>query len=332
MFATKDEPQADGPQEARRLRQIGRAAPRPPFAVIVQTAQPQSYDSDITLTGTVKRPGAERAVLPHQRPGDRAQSRRRPACRRRTTFWRGSTRPNRRPICGAAQAGLAGAEATMRQADAAFERQKSLLASGYATQAAYDLAERAQRTAAGSLDVAKAQVATAQDALSYTYLRAGHPGMITARNIEVGQVAQAAQMAFVLAQDGPRDAVFAVFESAFSHKLSKPQIDLSPGRRPVRQDARQGARSLARRGRQDRHGSGQGRNRSERPGPAARRRRDRHGTRAHRQCFRAALDGHDRQGRQAGDLGGRSRRQVRPSADRSPSPATKRSGSSSTAG
>ena len=40
--------------------------------------------------------------------------------------------------------------------------------------------------------------------------------MITARNIEAGQVAQAAQMAFILAEDGPRDAVFSVFESVFS--------------------------------------------------------------------------------------------------------------------
>jgi RND family efflux transporter MFP subunit len=117
----------------------------------------------------------------------------------------------------AAQAGLAGAEATMRQANATFERQKTLLASGYATQATYELADRAVRTAAGSLDVAKAQVATARDALSYTYLRAGHPGMITARNIEAGQVAQAAQTAFILAQDGPRDAVFAIYESIFSN-------------------------------------------------------------------------------------------------------------------
>ena len=105
----------------------------------------------------------------------------------------------------------------MRQASTTFERQKTLLASGYTTQATYELADRAVRTAAGSLEVAKAQVATAQDALSYTYLRAGHPGVITARNIEAGQVAQAAQMAFILAEDGPRDAVFSVYELVFSN-------------------------------------------------------------------------------------------------------------------
>ncbi len=116
----------------------------------------------------------------------------------------------------AAEAGLAGAEATMRQATTAFQRQKSLLASGFTTTAAYDLADQVLRTAAGSLDAAKAQLGAAQDAISYTQLRAGHAGVITARNIEVGQVAQAAQLAFGFAEDGPRDAVFAVHESIFS--------------------------------------------------------------------------------------------------------------------
>jgi RND family efflux transporter MFP subunit len=39
--------------------------------------------------------------------------------------------------------------------------------------------------------------------------------VITARNLEVGQVMQPAQSAFTLAQDGDRDAVFDVSESVF---------------------------------------------------------------------------------------------------------------------
>jgi membrane fusion protein, multidrug efflux system len=200
-------------------------APRAPFPVIAQTVQPQSYESDIILTGTVRalvqselsfrisgRVIERKADIGQHVGADDVLARLDPT--------------EQEADLKSAQAGLAGAQATKRQLDAVYERQKALLANGYATQAAFDLADRAQRTAAGSLDVAQAQVATAQDALSYTYLRAGHPGMITARNIEVGQVAQAAQMAFVLAQDGPRDAVFAVFESAFSRKLSAPRISL----------------------------------------------------------------------------------------------------------
>jgi RND family efflux transporter MFP subunit len=51
--------------------------------------------------------------------------------------------------------------------------------------------------------------------LGDTELRASAAGVITARNLEVGQVMQAAQSAFTLAQDGDRDAVFDVYETIF---------------------------------------------------------------------------------------------------------------------
>jgi len=201
-------------------------APRAPFAVLTESVTPQSFDSEITLTGTVRaRIQSELSFRISgrviERTGDVGQH-----VGADDVLARLDPTEQEADL-KSAQAGLAGAEATMYQAEAAYERQKTLLANGYATQAAFDLAERAKRTATGSLDVAKAQLATAQDALSYTYLRAGHPGVITARAIEVGQVAQAAQMAFTLAQDGPRDAVFAVYESAFVRKRSSPSISLA---------------------------------------------------------------------------------------------------------
>ncbi len=211
------------------LAACGKKAPEPPrapFAVVTQRVEPQSYDSLITLTGTVRaqvqsdlsfrisgRVIERKAEVGQHVAADDVLARLDPT--------------EQQADLRAAQAGLAGAQAAMHQADAAFARQKTLLANGYATQAAFDLAQRAQRTAAGSLDAAKAQVVAAQDALSHTELRAGHAGMITARNIEAGQVAQAAQTAFTLAQDGPRDAVFALYESAFTRKLSSPVIDLA---------------------------------------------------------------------------------------------------------
>jgi RND family efflux transporter MFP subunit len=51
-------------------------------------------------------------------------------------------------------------------------------------------------------------------------LRAGAPGIITARNAEAGQVVQAAQAVFTIAQDGGRDAVFNVYESVFGNELA----------------------------------------------------------------------------------------------------------------
>ena len=53
------------------------------------------------------------------------------------------------------------------------------------------------------LNSAEAALATAEDALSYTELKADTDGIITARNLEVGQVVSAAQSAFTLAHDGP---------------------------------------------------------------------------------------------------------------------------------
>jgi len=114
-----------------------------------------------------------------------------------------------------AQAGVQSAEAQFKQASRALERQKTLLSKQVSTQAEFDAAEEALRTAEGSLDAAKAQLASARDALTFTDLRADADGIITARTAEVGQVAQAAQSIFTLAHDGPRDAVFNVFESLF---------------------------------------------------------------------------------------------------------------------
>ncbi|WP_420133264.1 efflux RND transporter periplasmic adaptor subunit [Rhodopseudomonas sp.] len=113
------------------------------------------------------------------------------------------------------QAAVAAAEAQLRVATANFERQKSLIDKGFTTRVAYDQAQEALRTAEGSLETAKAQLGNSTDALSYTDLRASASGIITARNIEVGQVAQAAQSAYTLAEDGARDAVVDVYESIF---------------------------------------------------------------------------------------------------------------------
>ncbi|MDE3176380.1 MAG: efflux RND transporter periplasmic adaptor subunit [Pseudomonadota bacterium] len=115
----------------------------------------------------------------------------------------------------AANAAVASAEAVLKQNSAAYERQKQLLDAGFTTRSGFDSAQQNLRTAQGALDAAKAQAATAADALTYTVLRAEKAGVVTARQIEVGQIALAAQTAFTVAQDGPRDAVFNVFESIF---------------------------------------------------------------------------------------------------------------------
>jgi RND family efflux transporter MFP subunit len=127
----------------------------------------------------------------------------------------------------AAEAGVQAAEAVLRQTTSTYERQKALLTKGFTTKRDRDQAKEAYRTAQASLDAARAQLATARDELSYTALRAGVPGIITARNAETGQVVQASESVFSIAQDGPRDAVFHVHESIFTHEPGNPTIELT---------------------------------------------------------------------------------------------------------
>lgn len=112
-----------------------------------------------------------------------------------------------------AKAALVSAEALLTQAKMAYERQKQLLAGGYTTRPSYDNAEQEVRTTQAAVDSAKAALGTAQEQFSYTELRAGVAGIVTSRSFEVGQVVQSGQTVLVIAQDGPRDAVFNVYES-----------------------------------------------------------------------------------------------------------------------
>lgn len=127
----------------------------------------------------------------------------------------------------AAQAVLDSATAQLRQVAATFDRQKELLAKGFTTRREYDQAEAGARAAQASVDSAAAQLAAAQERLGDTELKAGVAGLITARNVEAGQVVQAAQAAFTIAQDGPRDAVFNVYESVLEGAPVDRKVEVS---------------------------------------------------------------------------------------------------------
>jgi multidrug efflux pump subunit AcrA (membrane-fusion protein) len=72
----------------------------------------------------------------------------------------------------AATASLAAAKSQVRVAASTFERQKTLLAEGFTTQAAFDQAQEGLRTADGSLESAKAQLGRSKEATGDTELRA----------------------------------------------------------------------------------------------------------------------------------------------------------------
>jgi RND family efflux transporter MFP subunit len=122
----------------------------------------------------------------------------------------------------AAEAGVRAADAQLKLARTNFDRQKSLLNDGISTQRDFDDAETALRTAESAREASIAQRDTAKEVLSYTELRAPADGIVTGRLAESGQVAQAAQTMFTIADNGPRDAVFEVYESLF---FSQPSED-----------------------------------------------------------------------------------------------------------
>lgn len=127
----------------------------------------------------------------------------------------------------AARASAQASEAGLKQATATFDRQKTLLEGGYTTRRDFDQAEQAFKTAQASMDAANAQLASARDQLGYTELHASANGVITTRSAEVGQIVQAAQTIFVIAQDDMLDAVFNVNELVLTREPGDPVIALT---------------------------------------------------------------------------------------------------------
>lgn len=111
-----------------------------------------------------------------------------------------------------ARAGVAAADAQVRQATAAFDRSKALLAQGFTTRRDFDQADRTLKVAVAAAESARAQLASAEEAMTYTDLAADADGIVTQRLLDVGETAQAAATVFTIAWDGPRDALFDIYE------------------------------------------------------------------------------------------------------------------------
>lgn len=126
-----------------------------------------------------------------------------------------------------AEASLRAAQAGLKQKTLTFERYQTLYASRDVSQQVFDQAQQDMITAQASLEAAEAVLATAKDTLSYTELKADANGIITARNVEVGAVVSAAQAALTIAHDGPRDAVFDVYEAFFLKGEPSREVDVA---------------------------------------------------------------------------------------------------------
>lgn len=118
-------------------------------------------------------------------------------------------------------------QARVKQTAAAFVRQQKLLPKGYTSKSEYDSAQAQLRSSQSALKAAQAQLANAREQLGYTSLIADAPGIITARQAEVGQVVQATAPIFSQARDGERDAVFNVYESLFVQPPTDQPIEVT---------------------------------------------------------------------------------------------------------
>lgn len=115
----------------------------------------------------------------------------------------------------AADAARAQAAAALTNRDLAaadFKRYKTLRDQNFISGAELERREAALKAAQAQLDQAQAQLAAQGNQAAYTNLVADAAGVITAIEAEPGQVMQAGQSVVRVAQDGPRDVVFAVPE------------------------------------------------------------------------------------------------------------------------
>lgn len=127
----------------------------------------------------------------------------------------------------AATATLQASQAVLKEAQASYDRIKRLLGQGIATSMQFDAATESLQQAQQSIQSAEAQRGTALDDLSATKLVAPANGLITTRDGEPGQVVQAAQTVFKLADDEPRDAVFYLPETILTNPPPSGTISLA---------------------------------------------------------------------------------------------------------
>lgn len=110
----------------------------------------------------------------------------------------------------AARSQVSATQADVDQATPQEERYRTLLASGYATQANYDQSLRMLENAKAGLVAAQANLRLAEDNLRYTQLQAPTDGAVTQTGADVGQVVSAGQMVIQISRLDEREAVFSV--------------------------------------------------------------------------------------------------------------------------
>ena len=116
----------------------------------------------------------------------------------------------------AARAQLDSAQSAAKVAEQELTRFQQLLPMNAVSRSQYDAMQNQYQAALASLKQAQSNYAVSQNQTRYNQLIADISGVITARNIEVGQVVAAGQAAYQLAMDGEREVWIGVPEQAIS--------------------------------------------------------------------------------------------------------------------
>ena len=115
-----------------------------------------------------------------------------------------------------ARAALNSAQASYNLAAADYKRYQELLAQGFISAAELERRDTALKSAQAAFDQARAEAAVQGNQAAYASLVADAPGVVTGIEAEPGQVVAAGTPVVRIAQDGPRDVVFAVPEDRLS--------------------------------------------------------------------------------------------------------------------
>ena len=126
----------------------------------------------------------------------------------------------------AARAQLVAAATQRDLAAADLKRFQGLREQGFISAAEIERRSAQLQAAQAMLDQARAQLGSQGNQTAYTQLLADAPGVVTAVEAEVGQVVAAGTPVVRVAQDGPRDAVFAVPEDRVAAVRSGQPVDV----------------------------------------------------------------------------------------------------------
>jgi RND family efflux transporter MFP subunit len=116
----------------------------------------------------------------------------------------------------AAEASLSAAEAQLTNARASEKRAMALVKSGVTAKAALESAEQTRKSAEASVRSARAELEKAREHLDHTKLIATFDGVVTATDIDIGDVVTAGETVLTLARLDVRDAVVDIPEDLVS--------------------------------------------------------------------------------------------------------------------